>query len=188
MLGQIRALETASALVVGDLTRAVAAAEEGLRIADSTGDGFVSHQCRKALGWAQIFRGDLQEAVALLGELVEECTAAHEPLYSMYASLMQTFALAYLGDAGATAAADAVRQNATELMENRDGLGYVASGVAHLAAGDPAEAWEAFEAAPQHSAMDPGTGLDPQLGGVGPLGMRRSGRGPSLGRRRRVGE
>ena len=170
MLGQIRALETASALVVGDLTRAVAAAEEGVRIADGTGDGFVSHQCRNALGWAHIFRGDLHGAVALLGEVVEECAAAHEPLYSMYASLLQTFALAYLGDAaGATAAADAVRQNATELMENRDGLAYVASGTAHLAAGEASAAWEAFETARQHSAMDPQTGSTLSWAAVAPL-------------------
>ncbi len=170
MLGQIRAQETVSALIVGDLTRTVAAAEEGVRIADGIGNGFASRQCRVALSWAQIFRGDLHGADALLAEVVEGCTAAHDPMYAMYASLMRSFALAYLGDAaGARAAADAVRQIATERLEYRHGVVYVASGMAHLCAGDESAAWEAFEAARQHSAMDPYSGSTFNWAALAPL-------------------
>jgi DNA-binding CsgD family transcriptional regulator len=170
MLGQIRALETVSALIVGDLTRGVAAAEEGVRIADGIGDGFASRQCRVALSWGQIFRGDLHGADALLGEVIEECNAAHDPMYAMYASLMRSFVLAYLGDAaGARAAADAVLQIAAERLEYRHGVAYVASGMAHLATGDASAAWEAFEAARQHSAMDPQTGSTFNWAALAPL-------------------
>jgi hypothetical protein len=89
MLGQILALETVSALIVGDVRSGVIAAEEGLRVADCIGDGFVSRQCRMALPWAQIFGSDLPGAVARLSEVVEECNAANDAMYSMYAEAMR---------------------------------------------------------------------------------------------------
>ena len=126
------------------------AAEEGLRIAEGIGDGFVARQCRMALAWAQMFGSDLPGAVARLGEVVEDCEAAHDAMYSTYASAMRSFTLAYTGDvAGARAAADAVHQSVSELFEYREGFAYTAFGMAHLAAGDASAAWEAFETARQ---------------------------------------
>jgi predicted ATPase/class 3 adenylate cyclase/DNA-binding CsgD family transcriptional regulator len=156
-LGQIIVLDTISALVVGEPLVAVQeAAEEGLRIADRTGDGFISRQCRFALGWIQIFRGELPGAVARLGEVIEESVAAHDVMFSMSASVMRAHALAYTVDTSAArTATEAARRSASELFEHYEGMVDTASGVMHLAAGDAAAAWEAYEAARQRAGMDP---------------------------------
>ena len=89
LLAQILALEALSALIVGEPVTAQAAAEEGLQIADSIGDAFVSRQCRFVLGWAQILRSDLSGAAVRLGEVAEESAADHDAMFSMYASVMR---------------------------------------------------------------------------------------------------
>jgi len=156
-LGQIIVLDTISALVVGEPLVAVQeAAEEGLRIADRTGDGFISRQCRFALGWIQIFRGDLPGAVARLGEVIEESVAAHDVMFSMSASVMRAHALAYTVDTSAArTATETARRSASQLFEHYEGMVDTASGVVHLAAGDASAAWEAYEAARQRAGMDP---------------------------------
>ena len=157
-LGQILALETMSALIGGEPVAAQVAAEEGLRIADGIGDGFVSRQCRYVLGWAQILCGDVTGAVARLREVVEECTAAHDVTFSVGVSATRAHALAYLGDPGAARmAAEALRQSASEVLESFEGVVYSAFGAVHLAAGDASAAWEAYEAARERTAMHPQT-------------------------------
>ena len=157
-LGQILALETMSALIGGEPVAAQVVAEEGLRIADGIGDGFVSRQCRYALGWAQILCGDVTGGVARLRAVIEECTAAHDVTFSVGISATRAHALAYLADTGAArTAAEALRRSASELMESFEGLDYSAFGVVHLAAGDASAAWEAYEGARERTAMHPQT-------------------------------
>ena len=62
-LGQTLALEAMYALLFGEPVAGQVAAEEALRIADRIGNTFVSRQCRYTLGWAQILRGDLANAL-----------------------------------------------------------------------------------------------------------------------------
>ena len=71
---------------------------KGFAIADGIGDGFVSRQCRFALGWAQMFSSDLPGAAVQFGELLDETVSARDAMFSMYALVMQAYALSYAGD------------------------------------------------------------------------------------------
>jgi predicted ATPase/class 3 adenylate cyclase/DNA-binding CsgD family transcriptional regulator len=155
-LGQTLALEAMYALLFGEsVVTGQVAAEEALRIADRIGDKFVSRQCRYTLGWAQILRGELTKALAVLREVDEESTAAGD-MFSMQASSIQAIALAYRGDIDAArTAADVAYQRVTDLFEAYTGIVDAALAYVHLAAGDAAAAWEAFETARERTAMDP---------------------------------
>jgi predicted ATPase/class 3 adenylate cyclase/DNA-binding CsgD family transcriptional regulator len=155
-LGQIRAQEALAAFIGdGPVAEVRAAAEEGLRIADGIGDGFVSRQCRFALGWAQMFSSDLPGAAVQFGQLLDETVSARDAMFSMYALVMQAYALSYAGDvAGALAAAEAAMHHASELFDYYEGPVYTALAHAHLAAGDATAAWEAYQAALRCSGMD----------------------------------
>ena len=96
-LGQTLALEAMYALLFGEPVAGQVAAEEALRIADRIGNTFVSRQCRYILGWAQILRGELTNALIQLREVDEECLAARDAMFSMQASSIQAIALAYQG-------------------------------------------------------------------------------------------
>jgi predicted ATPase/class 3 adenylate cyclase/DNA-binding CsgD family transcriptional regulator len=158
-LGQIRAMEAIAGLLGGEPVAVVqAAAEEALRIAEGIGDGFAARQCRFVLGFARIFSGDLAEAAIRLGEVAQDCAAAHDAMFAMYASVVQAYALAYMGDAAsARVAAEAAMRSASKLFEFYEGAVHTAFGMAHLADGDGAAAWKEFEAARNR------TGLDPQV-------------------------
>lgn len=155
-LAQVKAHEAVSCLLGGgSLPRARAAAEEGLRIADIIGDGFVSRQCRLALAWAQIFGVDPAGGADRLGEVAEACAAAHDAMYAMYARVLQAYALAYIGDsAGAAGMAEAALRSASALFEYYEGPVHTAFGISHLAAGDAAAACTAYEKALRCSGMD----------------------------------
>jgi predicted ATPase/class 3 adenylate cyclase/DNA-binding CsgD family transcriptional regulator len=157
-LAQILALDWMTGRVQNEPAAAQVAAEEGLRIAEAIGDGFLSRQLRYVLGWAQVLRGDLIGCAARLAEVVEDCIAANDLVLAVAASTTRTFVLAYLGDfanAGARAAENFER--ASESMENFIGIAHAALGTVHLAAGDASAAWEAYEAARERTAMDPMT-------------------------------
>ena len=77
-LAQIIALDWMTGRVLNEPAAAQAAAEEGLRIAEDIGDGFLCRQLRWVLGWAQVLRGDLIGCAAQLGEVVEESIAAND--------------------------------------------------------------------------------------------------------------
>jgi predicted ATPase/class 3 adenylate cyclase/DNA-binding CsgD family transcriptional regulator len=159
MLGQILGRDTLSALISGEpVPAAEAAAEEGLRIAESVDDRFASRQCRFYLGWMRTLRGELPAAVAQFHELLNESDAAHDAVFWMEVSIHQAFLMAYLGDThAAAAAAEMARQSASELFEFLQGVAGCAIGMARLAAGDASAAWDSFEAARLR------TGLDPQI-------------------------
>ena len=141
-----------TARVWNEPVAAQVAAEEGIRIADRIGDGFVSRQLRYVLGWAQVLRGDLTEAVARLREVAE----SHD-VFSIGASVTCAYALAYLGDAAsARAVADVALERASD-FDSHSGIVYSAFGIVHLAAGNASAAWEAYETARERTAMDPMT-------------------------------
>jgi predicted ATPase/DNA-binding CsgD family transcriptional regulator len=155
-LGQTLALEATFGLLFGDPVAVPAAAEEALRIADRIGDKFVSHQCRHIRGWAQVLRGELTEALAQFREVDEESTAARDAFYSMQASQIQAMALAYQGHIDAARAASEIAfQRVTDLFDTYTGTVYAGSAHIHLAAGDAAAAWDAYETAREHTALDP---------------------------------
>ena len=156
-LGQTLALEAVYALLFGEpVIAGEVAAEEALRIADRIGDRFVSRQCRYVVGWAQILRGELTNALTQLRELDKESTAVRDAMYSLHSTSLQAMALAYQGhiDAARTAV-EVAFQRATDLFDTYTGIVYAASAHVHLAAGDGPAAWEAFETARERTAMDP---------------------------------
>ena len=71
-LAQIIALDWMTGRVLDEPAAAQAAAEEGLRITEDIGDGFLSRQLRYVRGWAQVLRGDLIGCAATLGEVIDE--------------------------------------------------------------------------------------------------------------------
>ena len=155
-LAQIRAHQAISGLIGNESLSAVqAAAEEGLRTAADIDDAFVSRQCRLALGWIELFGVDPRGGAVRLGEVAEESAAAHDGMYAMYTRVLRAYALAHTGDvAGARAAAEAALRSASALFEFYEGPVYTAFGIAHLAAGDAAAAWKAYEAARRRSGLD----------------------------------
>ncbi len=91
-LAQILAHQAFGAVVGADPAAGRSAAEEGLVLAERTGNDHFSRSCRAWLGWALIWQGDLRRAKAMLSGLVAEAEAARHPLW-------KAFGLAYLGQA-----------------------------------------------------------------------------------------
>jgi predicted ATPase/class 3 adenylate cyclase/DNA-binding CsgD family transcriptional regulator len=157
-LSQILAWQANGAIIAGDPVAARAAAEEGRDLAEAIGDKLDSRQCRVCLGWAQLYQGDLADAIAQFGALVAEAEAAHDGLLEAFNLAGQGIALAYHGDTGAArVAADAAIVAAAELGGFFAGAGYPALLFAALAAGDAATALDASEAAGEHLNVLPGT-------------------------------
>ena len=155
-LGQTLALEAMYAVLFGEPVAGQVAADGALRIADRIGDKFVSRQCRYILGWVQILRGDLTNALVQLREVDDESTAARDAMFSMHARAIQAQALAYQGQAeAARAAVDVAFQRVSDLFDTYTGIVHAASAAAHLAGGDAAAAWQAFEVARELTTMDP---------------------------------
>ena len=150
-LSQILALQAAAAIVAGDPIAARAAGEEGRDVADAIGDRFYGCQSRGSLGWAQVMQGELAEAVAQFGGLVAEAESAHDLILRSTAHQGLSYALACQGEVSAAQrAAEVTLESATELGEMFIGTGYMALGIAALAAGDAQAAHDAGEAAFQH--------------------------------------
>lgn len=155
-LAQLIALDWMTGRVLDEPAAAQVAAEEGFRIAEDIGDGYLSRQLRYVLGWAQILRGDVIGCAARLGEVVEESIAAHDLTWAVTASIMRTYALAYLGDvANARARAVENLERVSESLEFYMGMAHAALGTVHLAAGDASAACEAYEAARERTHMNP---------------------------------
>jgi len=134
-----------------------AAADEGLRIAESIGAAFLARQCRFVLGWAQMYGGDVSGAASVLGEVIEDAARADDAMYSMYGHTTRTFLLAYAGDAAGSRAEAAAASEGLALFEYYNGPVQCALAMAQLAAGDAPAARQAFEAARECSGLDPQT-------------------------------
>ena len=153
-VSQILALQAAAATVAGDPIAARAAAEEGRDVADAIGDRFDGCQSRASLGWAQVMQGELAEAVAQFGELVAEAESTHDLILRSTAHQGLSYALACQGEVSAARrAAEVTLECATELGELFIGTGYMALGIAALAAGDAQAAHDAGEAAFRHFSV-----------------------------------
>jgi hypothetical protein len=153
-LSQILAWQAATANVAGDPIAARAAGEEGRDLADAIGDRFYACASRVSLGWAQVIQGELAEAVAQFGGLVAEAEAAHDLILRSTAHQGLSYALACQGEVNAARrAAEVTLECATELGEMFIGTGYLALGLAALAAGDAQEAHDAGEAAFAHFSV-----------------------------------
>ena len=144
--------------VLDEPAAAQAAAEEGLRIAEAIGDGFLCRQLRYVLAWAQVLRGDLIGCAARLGEVVDECIAANDLAWAVAASTTRTSRW-LTSEMSRTRGQGRLSnlERASESLEFHQGLAHAALGTVHLAAGDASAAWEAYEAARERTAMNPWT-------------------------------
>ena len=144
-LSRLLGFQAYAAAVTGDAKAARAAGEEGRELADAIGDQFSSFQCRVwgiAAGRAGL--GDLPGAEAELRELIADADAVGDPLSGFNGLMTQSFVLGWQGKtAAARAAAEAAIESAAELGVVIEGLGYIALGAAHLAAGEVAAAKDA---------------------------------------------
>jgi DNA-binding CsgD family transcriptional regulator len=149
-------LEAVYALLFGELVTGQLAAGEALHIAEKIGDHFVSRQCRYVLCWAQVLRGELNEALIGLRELEEMSSAACDTLYLVVASSLRASTLAYQGHIGSARTAVGVAfQHVADLFDTFTGVVDATSAFVELTAGDAARAWQTFEAATEHTVMDP---------------------------------
>ncbi len=187
-LSQILVAQVVAALAARDPIAARAAAEEGRDLADAIGDRFDARRCRWYLGIAQLYRGDLAGAVAQFAAVADEAEAAHDEIWRVDSLVGLGIALAYQGDtAAARAAADAAVEATAELGGLKAAAAYHALAIAALAAGDATTAQDATEAAAatrERRAPGNGAAASPLCGGR--ACGRGSGRGPPLGRRRRI--
>jgi predicted ATPase/class 3 adenylate cyclase len=115
-----------TAVIAGEPRAALAAGEEGYRLAEEVGDRFVSQMCRFwGLGTGQMMRGELGAAAAQFRELVTEAETAHDPLAQAAALSHLAHTLTYLGDTdGARAAATTAAESAAEFGGFLEGVCY----------------------------------------------------------------
>ncbi|MFD4180748.1 LuxR C-terminal-related transcriptional regulator [Rhodococcus sp. NPDC058514] len=156
-LSQILAWQGSTAATAGYPIAAAEAAEEGLALADATGNLSGSRLCRQTLGWAKLMLGNVPEAIAQFGAVVSAAEAAHDNLMAGASLLGLSFAHAYRGEVSAArSAAGACLEVATGIGEYFVGMACGAAAVTALAAGAVAAARESSEAGTEHlSATHP---------------------------------
>ena len=136
-LSQLLGFQAYAAMIAGDPI-APSAAEEGRDLADAIGDRFASAQCRLwGIAGGRAVLGDLPGADAELRDLIVDADAAGDPLCRFNALMTQCFVLGWQGKtAAAVAVAETAIASAAELGAVIEGLGHLALGCAHVAAGD----------------------------------------------------
>ena len=146
-LSQLLGWQAYAAIVAGDPMQARAAAEEGRDFADEIGDAFISRECRFWLGWAQLWQGDVAQAVAQFAGVVADAEVAQDSISKVIALAGWSWSLAYQGDPGAARIADAAAEAAADLGGLYQGIGYAARAIAAMAAGELDVARDASAAA-----------------------------------------
>ena len=145
-LSQILSRQAYGAFMVGDLRAIESVATEGRDIAEAIGDRFNARQCRWVLLNMQALRGDLVGALTENSKFIAEATAAHDPVNIAIGLMNETTARAWNGDAtGARSAGRSAIQACAEMGGVFDQGAYVMFGVACLADGDWAAAWQAAQ-------------------------------------------
>jgi predicted ATPase/class 3 adenylate cyclase/DNA-binding CsgD family transcriptional regulator len=146
-LSQLLGWQAYAAIVAGDPREARSVAEEGLNFADAIGDRFISRECRLWLGWAQLWQGDLVGAATQFASVVAEAETAHDAITKVIGLGGWSSTLAHQGDTAAARTADTGIEAAADLGGLYEGIGLAGRATAALAAGEPAVAREASEAA-----------------------------------------
>ncbi|MEB3982827.1 LuxR C-terminal-related transcriptional regulator [Mycobacterium sp. 663a-19] len=158
---QILGWQAHAAIVAGDPIAARVAAEEGRDLADALGDRFNSRHCRICLGLAQMWQGELTEALAQFRAVAAEAEATHDALSVASSLAHQSTALAWRGEAAAAgAAAEASLELAAEFGGVVAGIAHLALGQAALTAGDVEAALDATATAWEHGSSAPGFAAD----------------------------
>ena len=123
-------------------------AEEGLRLAEAIGDGFVARMCRSYLAAALLYRGDLAPAAAELRAVVADAQAAHDGIMQVMGAVILGMVLAYQGDTDAAQVTAEAAIEVSAAMGGFDGdVAHSALAYAAIAAGDVPTAVHACEEA-----------------------------------------
>lgn len=146
----------AAVMAEGDPLKGETAAIEGIRLADSADDAYLSRQCRWALALAHAMTGKIDAAVSGYGGVLREARSARDPLGVYVSEFGLVYAHSYLGDTvTACAAAQRAVTAAPDLGPYIRGVSYVALTMATLAAGDVEAAYDAGETAAQLLELAP---------------------------------
>jgi predicted ATPase/DNA-binding CsgD family transcriptional regulator len=157
-LSQVLGWQVMAGMMVGDHVAIEAVAREGGDLADAIGDGYNARVCRLAFCNAHTFRGEINQTVALLRDVLAEATAARDPFCISTALLNKAFALAWHGDVdGAQAAIDTLLDDQAHLGDLADRIVYSGVGLIKLAAGDASASCEAYDVALQRTPLTPST-------------------------------
>jgi DNA-binding CsgD family transcriptional regulator len=142
-----------AAMIVGDPRAARTAAEAGLDLADSLGDGFLSRTCRIWSAWSKMVSGDLAGSIAENAEVSADADAANDLMWRVGSLTGQAQALAYVGEAeAARATAEAAVEGSGQIGELFAGFARYAAALAALAAGDSVMAKDLAQAAERELA------------------------------------
>lgn len=155
-LSQILYWRAAGAFVAGDPTAGLAAAEEGLAVADAIGDRFVARLSGVWLGFALLWRGHVDDAITQFQSLAAEADRGTDLAARAIGLLSLGQALAYRGDV--RSAREILAQAVTAAAEfggSYEGFSQAAVAYAALAAGEVAAAEQAAEAAWQLLRVQP---------------------------------
>jgi predicted ATPase/transcriptional regulator with XRE-family HTH domain len=157
MLARVLGRQAVTAFVCGDLLAARSAAEEGLVVAEQTGNDHASRHCRTWLGAALVQQGNLRRASCLLSGLLAEAKAERLPRWEAYGLGFLGLAAAYMGEAEAAREAG----EACIMIAEDFGLGlpaipgYAALSLAAMACGDGDALREANRANRQRASLLP---------------------------------
>lgn len=155
-LSQILSWQSNAAVVSGDTTTARAAGSAGRDVADEIGDRFGALRCRLSLAFAQLWQGEVAEAVAQFSELVEQSLEADAGVLTPLILKGLGDAHAYRGDVSAAwAAGEAAVEGAGDGSEYFLGLGYATLAIAAFAGGDIDSARDASTKAWQNLKLQP---------------------------------
>ncbi|WP_082950511.1 MULTISPECIES: LuxR C-terminal-related transcriptional regulator [unclassified Mycobacterium] len=147
-LAQLRAYQSFTCAVGGDIIAAQAAGEEGRDLGDALGDSFASRYSRTFLGSTLAMRGRLTEGLEMSRSLVEEARAAGDRPMEVFGQIICAQALASIGDAvAARTAAHTALEIGAALGGFHEDSAYTFLAIAELAAGDAAAARQACDAA-----------------------------------------
>lgn len=166
-LSQILGWQTYVAILAGDPIEARAAGEEGLALADATGDRFMSRFCRYwGIGTTRHIRGDLTGAIEQHRETVAEADTAGDAVHAFLGRIGLGHLLAAVGETtAARVAAEAAVEVAPDLSPFLEAYAYAPLAVAALAAGDLAAAEKASDTAWQRMGIQ----LEHAIANVNPL-------------------
>jgi len=147
-LAQILGFQAATAVMSGDPVAVRSAADEGLALAEQTGNDFLSWQCKTWLGAALLYQGDLRQARSLLSGLVADTAAERARMCEMNGRAVLGVTMALMGEPGQARALDeASIAIADDLgLINFSSVGYACLSYAAMASGDTAALREASQA------------------------------------------
>jgi DNA-binding CsgD family transcriptional regulator len=166
-LSQILGWQTYVAILAGDPIEARAAGEEGLALADATGDRFMSRFCRSwGIATTRSMAGDLTGAIEQYREIMAEADADGDAIHAFLGRIGLGHGLAAVGETTAAHAnAEAAVEIAPDLSPFLEAYAYAPLAVAALAAGDLAAAEKASDTAWQRMGIQ----LEHATANVNPL-------------------